>query len=232
MICGADAVDVVVDVHAVGHGLLVGVFHDQVLVEEAEGLLGGRGGEADEVGVEVFQHLRPEVVDGAVALVGDDEVEGLDGDLRVVLDGHGLSLKTPSPVLRPRPRRPPRPGSRPLSMEYRRWIVLMQTRAVVSSVLPVEPLDDVLLGELEVVVGRDVLLEFLERLLAEVAAVHQEQDAPRAGELDEPVDEVDGGEGLARAGGHLDEGARTVFGQRLFEIPDGGDLRGPEAFGL
>jgi hypothetical protein len=55
---GADAVDVVVDVDAVGHGLLVAVFHDQVLVEEAEGLLGGRGGEADEVGVEVLQHLR------------------------------------------------------------------------------------------------------------------------------------------------------------------------------
>ena len=83
---GADAVDVVVDVDAVGHGLLVGVFHDQVLVEEAEGLLGGRGGEADEVGVEVFEHLPPEVVDGAVAFVGDDDVEGLDGDGRVVVD--------------------------------------------------------------------------------------------------------------------------------------------------
>ena len=84
VICGADAVDVVVDVDAVGHGLLVAVFHDQVLVEEAEGLLGGRGGEADQVGVEVLQHLPPEVVDGAVALVGDDDVEGLDGDRRVV----------------------------------------------------------------------------------------------------------------------------------------------------
>ena len=39
------------------------------------------------MGVEVFQHLSPEVVDGAVALVGDDDVEGLDGDGRVVLDG-------------------------------------------------------------------------------------------------------------------------------------------------
>ncbi len=58
MICGADAVDVVADIDAVGHGLLVAVLHDEVLVEEAEGLLGGRGGEADEKGVEVFQHLR------------------------------------------------------------------------------------------------------------------------------------------------------------------------------
>ncbi len=72
-------------------------------------------------------------------------------------------------------------------------------------------LDDVLLGELAVVVGRDVLLELLERLVAEVAAVDQEQHAPRAGELDEAVDEVDGGEGLAAAGGHLDEGARRSW---------------------
>ncbi len=75
---GADTVHVVVDVDAVGHGLLVVVFHDEVLIEEAEGLLVGRGGEANEVGVEVFQHLRPEVVDGPMAFVGDDDVEGLD----------------------------------------------------------------------------------------------------------------------------------------------------------
>ncbi len=84
---GANAVHVVVDVDAVGHGLLVRVFHDQVLIEEAEGLLIGRGGEADEVGIEVFQHLRPEVVDGPVALVGDDDVEGLNGNGGIVVNG-------------------------------------------------------------------------------------------------------------------------------------------------
>ncbi len=87
---GLDAVDVVVDVDTVGHGHFVVVFHHQVLVEEAEGLLAGRGGEADEVGVEVFQHLRPQVVDGAVGFVGDDDVEGLDGDAGIVFDGLGL----------------------------------------------------------------------------------------------------------------------------------------------
>ena len=86
VIVGADAVDVEVDVHAVGHGLLVVVLHDEVLVEEAEGLLGGRGGQADEEGVEVFQDLPPQVVDRAVALVDDDEIEGLDRDGRVVGD--------------------------------------------------------------------------------------------------------------------------------------------------
>ena len=88
---GADAVHVVVDVDAVGHGLLVRVFHDEVLIEEAEGLLVGRGGEADEVGIEVFQHLRPEVVDGPVAFVGDDDVEGFNRNGRIVVNGLWLS---------------------------------------------------------------------------------------------------------------------------------------------
>ena len=35
------------------------------------GLLGRRGGEADEIGVEVFEHLPPEIVDGSVAFIGD-----------------------------------------------------------------------------------------------------------------------------------------------------------------
>jgi hypothetical protein len=33
------------------------VFHDEVLLEEAEGLLGRLGGEADERGIEVFEQL-------------------------------------------------------------------------------------------------------------------------------------------------------------------------------
>src|SRR5579864_4574972 len=37
---GADAVDVEADVYAIGDGLLVVVLHDEVLVEEAEGLFG------------------------------------------------------------------------------------------------------------------------------------------------------------------------------------------------
>src|SRR5205809_1367029 len=83
-------------------------------------------------------------------------------------------------------------------------------------------LDVVKLGELAAVVGRDELLEFFQGLVAEVAAVDE------AGELDEAVNEVDGGVGLAAAGGHLDEGAAFVGGEGFFEITDGFDLRGPE----
>ena len=90
---GADPVGIEVDVHAVDHGLFVVVLRDHVLLEEAEGLLGGGRGQPYEEGVEVVEHLPPQVVDGAVALVGDDDVEGVDGDVGVVHDGHGLSAK-------------------------------------------------------------------------------------------------------------------------------------------
>ena len=39
-----------------------------------------RGGQSDQERVEIFQHLPPEVVNGPVALIDDDEIEGLDGD--------------------------------------------------------------------------------------------------------------------------------------------------------
>ena len=146
---GLDAIDVVVDVDAVGHGLLVGVFHHQVLVEEAEGLLDGRGGEADQIGVEVLQHLPPEVVDGAVAFVGDDDVEGLDREWPGCSRSGSGFFEQRSPDPRTERSSSSSASSCPLSIEYRRWMVLMQTRAVVSSVLRGQVLDDVLLGELD-----------------------------------------------------------------------------------
>ena len=68
-------------------------------------------------------------------------------------------------------------------------MVVMQTRAVVSSVLLVRCWTLYSSVNLQLLYGRDVLLELLERLVAEVAAVDQEEDAPGAGELDEAVDE-------------------------------------------
>src|SRR6266699_4931192 len=82
-------------------------------------------------------------------------------------------------------------------------------------------LDVVKLGELAAVVGCDELLEFFEGLVAEVAAVDEKEDAARAGELDEAVNEVDGGVGLAAAGSHLDEGAVFVGREGFLQIADG-----------
>jgi hypothetical protein len=46
--------------------------------------------------------------------------------------------------------------------------------------------------------------------------------------LDQAVDEIHRREGLAGAGGHLDQGARAVVRQRLFEAGDGALLDGSE----
>ena len=92
---GFDAIDFVADIDAIGDGALGIVFHYQVLVAEPDGLFRRRGGEADEKGVELFQHLPPEAVDGAVAFVGDSEIEGFDGDGRIV----GDCLRRPSAAL-------------------------------------------------------------------------------------------------------------------------------------
>ena len=39
------------------------------------------------MGIEVLQHLAPEVVDGTVALIGDNEIESIDWDCRIVFYG-------------------------------------------------------------------------------------------------------------------------------------------------
>ena len=87
-----------------------------------------------------------------------------------------------------------------------------------------EHLDVVEVGELAAVVGGGELLEFVDGLAAEVAAVDEEEDALGTGVLDEAVGLGDGGEGLAGAGGHLDEGARAVGGEGFLEAGDGVDL--------
>ena len=67
-------------------------------------------------------------------------------------------------------------------------MVVMTTLARGADGVRGEALDVVELGELAVVVGRAVALELLLGLLAEVVAVDEEEDAPRAAELDEAVD--------------------------------------------
>lgn len=220
---GADAVDLVADVDAVGHRALVGVFGHQVLVEEAQRVFGRRGGEADDGRVEVFQHLAPQTVDGTVAFVGDDEVEGLDGDVRVVAERQRLAVL-----------------ARPL-LEAGAFLVLLgQLPAAQQGVQTldggddhlgvrvdartVQVLDDVGVGEAVGGARRVEVLEFLERLVAEVVAVHQKQDALGARLADQPVGERAGGEGLAGAGGELDQRLGPVLGQRGFEVGDGVDL--------
>ena len=92
-------------------------------------------------------------------------------------------------------------------------------------------LDVVQLGEAAAVVRGTEVLELLERLLAEVAAVNEEEHPARLGELDEAVGEVDGGVGLAGAGRHLDERSRLVGREGPLEVGDGLHLGLPEVGG-
>ncbi len=86
-------------------------------------------------------------------------------------------------------------------------------------------LDVVELGELAVRVRDGERLELLQRLPAEVRAIDEEEHAPGARELDQPVGDVRSGERLAGAGRHLDQRPRPVLGQRTLEIADRGRLR-------
>lgn len=64
------------------------VIADYVSLEEAVGAIIRGSGEADKEGVEVIEHLLPDIVDRAVALIDDDEIKELDGDSLVVNNGH------------------------------------------------------------------------------------------------------------------------------------------------
>ena len=220
---GADAVDLVADVDAVGHRALVGVFGHQVLVEKAERVLRRRSREADDAGVEVLQHLPPQAVDGAVAFVGDDEIEGLDGDVRVVGERQRLAVLA-LPLL-----------------EAGAFLVLLgQFLAAQQGIealdggddhlgvrvdaRAVQVLDDVGVGEAVGGARRVEVLKLLQRLVAEVVAVHQEQNAFGARLANQPPGERAGGEGLAGAGGELNQRPGPVLGQRSFKAGDGLDL--------
>jgi hypothetical protein len=202
--------------------LLVGVFGDDVFVEEAEGALVGRGGEADQAGVEVVEHLLPQVVDAAVAFVDDDEVEGFHRHGRVVADelfllGGLLHFVERHVFGRFVDRLATQDGVHALDGADAH--LRMRVDAGRGQALHV-----VELGELAAIVGRRVGHEFLMGLLAEVAGIDQKQDALGAAELEQAIDRGDGGKGFARAGGHVHQGAGFVQRQRLFQPGDGADL--------
>ena len=185
--------------------------------------------EADQVGVEVVEHLLPEVVDAAVALVDDDEVEALDrhggvvDHLLFLLGGllgfveRGVFGRFVDGFAR---------QDRIHALDGADAHLGMGVEAARC-----QPLHVVELGELAGVVGRRVGHEFLMRLLAEVARVHQEEHALGAAELQQPVDGRDGGKRFARAGGHVDEGAGLVERQRGFKARDGVDLAAAQVGG-
>ena len=199
--------------------------------EEAEGELRGRRGEADDVGVEILQHLAPELVDRAVALVSDDEVERLDRDRGVVGD-RAFSFDRADCALEGR-------------NLFGGWVVLFFAArhriealdggdahlGVRIDAVGLQVLDVVEGREVAAVVGRREGLELAQSLVAEIVAIDQEQDAPGAGVLDQSVAEVAGGEDLAAAGRHLDQGAGMIGGERALEVLDPLNLAAAQPLG-
>ncbi len=68
---GLDEENILAHVHTVNDGLLPGVFADLIFVEKGEGGLVRGSGQAHDKGVEILQHLDPDVVNGAVAFIHD-----------------------------------------------------------------------------------------------------------------------------------------------------------------
>jgi len=74
-------------------------------------------------------------------------------------------------------------------------------------------LDVVELGELAPVLRDGEGLELVQCLAAEVRTIDEEEDSLRASIADESIRDVCGCVGLSGAGGHLNECARSPFGE-------------------
>ena len=74
------------------------VLYVEVLIEKSDRLAGGRSGEANNKRVEIEQHLAPQLVNGAVALIHNDEVEELGWDAGVIADIGRLALPRPGRI--------------------------------------------------------------------------------------------------------------------------------------
>ena len=117
---------------------------------------------------------------------------------------HGFSSASPA-------------SSRPLSMLNMRWMVQMHAGVVSMKLVALQVLDDVFLAKLVVVVGR-VLVETLLGLAAQVPRSTRNSMRRTPANGSEAVDEADGGEGLATAGGHLDQGAGLLALRDCFQV--------------
>jgi hypothetical protein len=113
-------------------------------------------------------------------------------------------------------------------MEKRRWMVVMTTLAAGLMALLVRRWDREQLGELAGVVRGLVVGELVVGLLAEVAAIDEEQDRAGVGVAEAAVASADGRVRLAGAHRHLDERPRVGSGQRSVQPGQGTGLHGPE----
>lgn len=221
---GIDAVDVVADIDLVDNGVLVGVLGNEVLVEKANRLFGGRGGEPDQEGVEVFQDLAPEVVNRAMAFIDNDDIKHFDGDVRVVADRARALVKRIGFHIK---------AGLFIGLIVQLLAGQLRVQALdggdgdfggIGDAGSAEDVDVVVLGELAAIVGDDELFELVLGVGGQVAAIDQEERAFDFGEFGQAVDLGDGGVGFAGSGRHLEESAGFRFDQAAFDALDRVDL--------
>ena len=166
-----------------------------------------------------------------MALIDDDKIKGLDGDGWVVADHHWFLHQ-----------RGVRFKERALFVFLVEFLVGQHriealdgrdadlgTRA---DRLALEVLNLIFLGELVAGAGARELLKLVERLATKIVAVNKKQDSFCTRMLDEPVAGVDGGVGLARTGGHLNQGTGAIFSQAFLQVRDAPDLNPPQVAGV
>lgn len=55
-------------------------------VPNTERLFRWRGSKADQIGIEIFQHLCPEIINGAMAFIGYNNIKALNGEIWVIFN--------------------------------------------------------------------------------------------------------------------------------------------------
>ena len=159
--------------------------------------------------VEVLEHATPYPVDRAVRFIHDYQVERIGRHLGAVLHAHrrlGHEV-VDTGVVDIRHLASLQHAIHPLNRrdDHARTAQHARRRQLVHRVQ---------LGEAPAISGRAVVLELGERLIREIVAVDEEQDAAESAEREQPIGLSDRSEGLSRAGGHLDERAREpLFGE-------------------
>ena len=217
------------DQHPVFHRFPVAVIADQILIEIAKSPVVGRSTQTDLKGIEIVEHLFPEVVNASVTLVYDDKIKKLRGRTLAVHHWKGLF-------------------GNPFFIGIVFFLAFVELGSFENGIEALNGADihltiarnegtaqagdPIQFGKKPVVVLRFKTPEFLICLFAQIFSIHQKQDPFRLGEFKQSVNKCDGRKGLARARCHLDQGFWATFPERMFQIGNGCDLTIPESVGL
>ena len=224
---GFNEKDIFAHVDAVDDGLLPGVFTDHIFLEERKGTLVRCGSQAHEKGVEIVQHLLPDIIDGAMTFIDNDAVKKFGGIFGVVDDFFGcLTLRGGHLIERGFfgglvQFFPFQNGVHPLNGAYAHLHIL-------GNIGVFQAADAVNLRKRAVVIVGAVGQKFPLGLFAQTFGVYQEQHTVDFGIFQQTVHRCNGGKSLAGTGGHLHKSSGAVFGKRTLQILNGCDLTAAE----